>query len=665
MKRVYIIIFALFIILLCSCENEKNRQDRVAAEYSDNKFSYEFNDVTAFTVCDDTVFAVHMDSDYAYAYDSGGEKTAEFFIGGGYHSNLCFDAGRLYAFTYSENGAGITVLDIQKNESAFYAVNIPIPISMAVTDDGIFLIYYDDIYDPYLESVRFRDDDNYFYLGEKAVCVDKDTFGVSDVPINNVVSLKKCGDNEIIYYAYDDIGGYYFTRYNTASGSFSERIYNNSAQNIFSFDFIPENGSVIYADFSNRKLVSVPMAENDCCIDFMCDIVAVNGNDLQYHNGSVYILDGVSGNILRTDYKKSVKDNTEIKILSPEIYSEVPYGCGYRINSQMLSDDEFALSILAGNTDYDICMMTSANLFSQNIRDKGAFYPLNDVPGVREYLDKCFPYIGEAAVNSDGEIWMLPISVDVPCIIYSPENCSKNEIVFNESTTWQYLFDTARRIYQSEGLRSRYQLNEYQAAGDILSRYNSYYAFSGNKPSYNNELFRNVCAMIRENAVNSESLHTWIISYSQYSDLSHYYSEYLFELMPRKFPLDTAYPYEILRAIPTPSLNGHEKGCAECTYFCVNSSSGNLSAALDFISTYCSYMTTRNYSFMLEDETVYPYFGLPLSHDLYNIYSDAQIAFELPAETFWDDYIRYRNGDIGIDELIGEIERKTDMYINE
>lgn len=665
MKRVYIIAFALFIIMLCSCENEKSRQAQLAAEYSDNKFSYELNDVTAFTVCDDTVYAVFKDSDYVYAYDRDGEKTSELFIGGGYHSNLCFDGERLYAFTFSEKGEGITVIDIQKNESAFYAVNIPIPISMAVSGGGIFIIYCDDVFDPYLESVKFRDDDNYFYFGEKAVCVDKETFGVSDVPLNNVIGLKKCGDSEIIYYAYDDIGGYYFTRYSTESGTFSEKIYNNSAQKIFSFDFIPENGSVVYSDFSNRKLVSAPMAEDDCCIDFMCDIVAVNGNDLQYHNGSVYILDGVSGNIIRTDYKKSVKDNTEIKILSPEIYSEVPYGCGYRINSRMLSDDEFALSILAGNTDYDICMMTSAQPFSQNIRDKGAFYPLNDVPGVREYLDRCFPYIGEAAVNSDGEIWMLPISIDVPCIIYSPENCGKNGIVFNESITWQYLFDTARRIYQSEELRDKYQLNEYQAASDILSRYNSYYAFSGDKPSYNNELFRSVCAVIRENAVSSESLHTRIISYSQYADLTQYYGEYLFELMPWKFSLDDAYPYEILRAVPTPSLNGYEKGCAECTYFCVNSNSGNLSAALDFISTYCSYMATRNYSFMLEDETVYPYCGSPLSHDMYNIYSDAQVTFELPTETFWDDYIRYRNGDIGIDELVGEIERKTDMHINE
>lgn len=666
MKRVFfIVILAVFIMPLYSCEIGKNRQDQLTTEYSDNKFSYNLDSVTAFTVYDDIVYAAFRDSDYVCSYDYSGEKTAEFFIGNGYHTNLCFDAAKLYTFTLSESGAGITVLDIQNSESSFYALNISIPISMSVTDDGIYLIYREEIIDPYFESVKFRDDDNYIYLGEKAVRVDKDTFEISEMSINNAVSLKKCSNDEIIYYAYDDIGGYYLTYYNTASKSFSEKIYNNSIQNTLSFDLIPENDNIIYSDFSNHKLVSVPMIEKDSCIDFMCDVVTVEGNDLQYHNGNVYILDRTTENIIRTDYKKSVKNNKEIIILSPEIYSEVPYGCGYRINSRMLSDDEFALSVLAGNTDYDICMMTSEHSFSQNIRDRGAFYPLNDVPGVREYLDMCFPYIGEAASNSDGEIWMLPISVNVPCIMYSPQNCKKNEIIFTENTTWQYLFDTAERMYQNEEFRDKFQINEYQAASDILMRYNSNYAFSENKPSYNNDLFRNICTMTKENAVSSESLHTRIISFSQYNDLSDYYSEYLFELTPQKFSPDSSLPYETLRAIPTPSLNEHEKGCAECTYFCVNANSDNLPAALDFISTYCSYMTMRNDSYLFKDETVYPYYGLPLSHDLYSIYSDAQIVFELPYEMFWDDYIRYRDGIISIDEFISEIERKTDMYMNE
>lgn len=76
-------------------------------------------------------------------------------------------------------------------------------------------------------------------------------------------------------------------------------------------------------------------------------------------------------------------------------------------------------------------------------------------------------------------------------------------------------------------------------------------------------------------------------------------------------------------------------------------------------------MATRNDSFLFKDETVYPYYGLPLSHDLYSIYSNARIVFELPNEMFWNDYIRYRDGIISIDEFINEIERKTDMYMNE
>lgn len=666
MKRFIIItVTTMLAMLICSCSNGNSKQVQTEYMYTDNRFSYELENTASFAVNDDILYAAFYDLPYVYSYSPTGEKDAELYVGEGFHSNLCFSDDMLYMFTLSPDDSGITTVDIHSGENTFTHVNIPIPITMVAADEHIYLIYRDENIDPYLESIKYSENDNYAYFGEKAICINKNTAEITDIPINNVAGLKKCDENKLIYYAYDDVGGYYFTYYDTSSKEFSEKKYNNTIQNTFSFDYIPENKSIIYSDFSNRKLISVPMTENGVQIDFMCGAAAVNGNDMQYHNGNVYILDNSSGDVFRTDYKNAVKDNREIKILSPEIYTEVPYGCGYRINSQMLSDDEFALSILAGNTDFDVCMMTSAQTFSLNIRDKGAFYPLNDVPGVEEYLDKCFPYIGDAAKKSDGKIWMLPIAVDIPCIIYSSESCEKNGISFDKSITWEYLFDTAGRIYLSENLRSKYMLNEFQAASDIINRYNSNYAFSGNKSDYNNELFRNTCTMLRDISVSSESLHTWTESYSQYPDLQTYYSEYLFELKPDKFTLFEEYPFEMLRAVPTPSLDGKEKSCAECTYFCVNANSDNLPSALDFISTYCSYMASKNDTFMLSDESIYPFYGTQLSHDLYIIYSDAQVVFSLPKEIFFYDYFRFRSGEIDTDEFICEIERKADMYMNE
>ena len=175
---------------------------------------------------------------------------------------------------------------------------------------------------------------------------------------NNVINLKPYSKNEIIYYAYDDIGGYYFTIYNIDKKSFSEKKYNNIPKYTYSFDFYDNN--IIYSDFGNRKITSVNIDNNESVIDFIPNVVTVSGNDLKIENGFCYVLDNHTRSIIRVKYNETIKENKEIKFLSSEIYSEVPYGCGYLINTNIIGDDEFALNILAENSEYDICMMSSA-----------------------------------------------------------------------------------------------------------------------------------------------------------------------------------------------------------------------------------------------------------------------------------------------------------------
>lgn len=63
--------------------------------------------------------------------------------------------------------------------------------------------------------------------------------------------------------------------------------------------------------------------------------------------------------------------------------------------------------------------------FGYHLREKGLFYPLNEVAGIQEYLDACFPYVKEAATDEDGNVWMLPVTVDIRSLLVSREAADK------------------------------------------------------------------------------------------------------------------------------------------------------------------------------------------------------------------------------------------------
>jgi len=308
--------------------------------------------------------------------------------------------------------------------------------------------------------------------------------------------------------------------------------------------------------------------------------------------------------------------------------------------------------------------MKSSQPYALSVRDKSAFFPLNSIPEVNSYLEQCFPYIKNSAINSKDEIWMLPISINVPCIIYSPVNCDKYDIKLTESMSWTELFEFSKKLNEDEKLRRQYQLNEFQVNDNILNRYNTYYALNGNKTYYDTELFRSNCKMIINNK-NADFLHTHLNSRSGYSSLSDYYDDYIFEMVETKYQYEDELCYNTLKAVPTPSLYGNEKSCGECMFFCINANSENIESAIDFIRTYCSYMLTTKNNYMLKDSHAYSYYDSPLGSDLYKIYSDSEIAFQMSDEAFLNDYIRYYNEEFSLDEFIKEVERKTNMFINE
>jgi hypothetical protein len=507
--------------------------------------------------------------------------------------------------------------------------------------------------------------DDYYYSGQKAVVCNWQTGETKQMDISNVISF--CRDNygQLLFYAYDDIGGYYFTSYQEETETFGEKRYNNIGF-ADSFDYNDEKKEIIYSKYSEQSIKADVEATGETS-ELLPEALTASGNDIQYQKGFTYILNSINSSLYRVNNKKVLKENKSIVLYLPHYIQDNPLGCGYKMKIETLTEEEFALAILAGDSDFDLCMMGSDDVFSRSIRDKNAYYPLNEVPGVKEYLERCFPYIKQAAAAGNGEIWMLPIAVNASEIIYHEQNCANNGIDIGNVSTHKELADIAGQLYRKESNRDKYSLNRYMLAGDMIDQYNTFYAIKNNQANFDTPLFRNIMKSVKEEIYpEDEALNTWI-----YSPASVYpepfYQSYLFQLSSYRYYVAGEDGFDSLRARGLPDINAEmdNPNVVACTFLCVNPNSENLEDTLKYISDLSYAMQEQTDTYMLKDIGLYTNSESNIIKDLYGIYEDGAISFSLSYEMFWDDYLKYMNNEISLEECIDELQRKTNAYLNE
>lgn len=488
--------------------------------------------------------------------------------------------------------------------------------------------------------------------------IEKNSLTQSDIknPVTFAVS-----ENAVFVYAYDEAGGYFF--YNLDSPD--DKIYTNKLGSITSFEFYGKDNEIAFIGSSAYE-GTLPITR----IDDTSGIIKVSNNIYSFFASDLCVC-GNYAFVLTADnslsYEKHIKrfqlseqllSGEPIKIISSQYFSEIPFAAGVETQFNRLSDDGFSLTVLSLDSNYDLAMINSAQLFSNDIRTKGAFYPLNDIAGVQEYLDSCFPYIKEAASDEDGNIWMLPISIDIPVIVYNAENCLKNNISF--SSDMSDFLDMVNYSYSNSEYCdcNRYELINY-AFYQCLS--------SGN--SFNTDEFRKTALLLKEKCtpeiftLNFDLYSSLITAQGDANDLYYgkIYKDFLFT-----FISDSALQLNIindanLRAAALPKENN--ENIAVCTFLCVNPYSEHLEEAIDYIESVAQNYNQKNKSFVLSDKTMYG--SGALSEDLYDIYKNAKIVFAIPDEVFNNDFAKYLSSEITIDEFISEADRKLSAYLNE
>ena len=124
-----------------------------------------------------------------------------------------------------------------------------------------------------------------------------------------------------------------------------------------------------------------------------------------------------------------------------------------------------------------------------------------------------------------------------------------------------------------------------------------------------------------------------------------------------------AYDINNIRACKLPSITDNHSNTATCYFICVNPASKNLETTLQYISSLCNYLLILDNTMMFSDREIYK--DSSLIDDLYMIYSNGDIQFTYPNDVYINDLEKYLMGQLSLEDLIDESNRRLDIYLNE
>ena len=511
---------------------------------------------------------------------------------------------------------------------------------------------------------------SYTYLGEAVGRVkvgeessDKEVELLSvDFPID-IVGTK---DNTILIYHYSEENGFGFLEFHPKEESLEVVGWKES--NVpDSFFTMCEKGFLFYKErgifFGVAEGVEGKISSKDI---FVKDAPT-------YQRGFLFYMNVLGGCVERIGVADLIKENTPIHLLMhDENMAYTPYDSGYQVKKIVLEEEQYALKVLAQDSDMDMYLLNSRSFVSYNLKEKGAFYALNEVEGVQEYLDACFPYIKEIAQNEEGDIWMIPIGIAVPTLMYHREYCELEETDLSQMNFQQFLsfIEQIETENPNQGSISLLAVIE-----ELFKQYLSVYE------SFDTDIFRVYASQIR----------------TLYEKCGRFVSDLPTKIVQVKFKLDLdeetyLTPEELAQVAPffyeynlyssslfsysdrlgnsdlvgvtgVPKITEEIGNVGLLTFLAVNPKSENLDVALAYISDFCKYMITQKDTFLLDDISMYT--DIPFIKECYEVYKDGTVFFHMDGEVYWNLFWDYVEGKLELEEMITEIERRRLVYMGE
>ena len=395
------------------------------------------------------------------------------------------------------------------------------------------------------------------------------------------------------------------------------------------------------------------------------------GKTPTYQRGFLFyqVEDGVK----RLEVTNVMEQNTPIEMLLPdEDISFEPVDSGNLVKKTVVEPSEYTEKVFTQDTDFDMYLLESRGTISYQIKEKGTFYALNEVEGVREYLDACFPYLKEAATNEDGDIWMIPIGSAVSTLLYHKAYCEENGVDYAQMHFSEFLtlVEEVEVERPEKGCISTFLLIE-----ELFEQYLNVY------DTFDTEVFRTYAKQIRSIEENAGRLYlgedyigsvreTTIIGVNdnvyteqQLAQIPNFFYDNELFIQDGSYYTKRLGQSDLVSVAGMPKVENNTKNIAIIGALIVNPKSKNLKATLEYISDVCKYMLEQKDTFLLADEAMYS--DYPFIKQNYEIYKEGSVHFAMDMDVYWNTFWDYVKGNIELEKMIKEIEQKRKNYVGE
>lgn len=402
------------------------------------------------------------------------------------------------------------------------------------------------------------------------------------------------------------------------------------------YDGMRNSRGLLMADFDNLDLEVEVYDDSTAWIsDFR----------IWYGNGKVYLQDAGSQKLVSFPLSAIQKKNKAVRLVATGELSDIaPYGCGYRLERIEEEWDKIALKMLAQDTDYDLCLNSSGYSKSIAMRDSNVFYPLNDLPGIEEYLDRCFPYIREAATTEDGSIWMLPFSANLYAMLVQEERAAERGLALHDDMTLYEFSELVRRLSEQE--QGLFMVYPQEVGDDVLKRYFWHNASVQDGTFLDilenlRVLYRNESLLNPPGNVNQEILLCTVEAFGRY---------------PRYSTREGFSIYSV------PKGEAADKNNVTLYYFVVNGKSKYREEALGYLTDLIAYLMRRDDLMIFKD---YQAENGSVEERIHELFGNGEVSFAVDEDVYQKDFEDVLRSDRVLEEYVQEVERRLLLYWGE
>lgn len=396
--------------------------------------------------------------------------------------------------------------------------------------------------------------------------------------INHLINMTVSDDGTLILYGYVADMEYCLMSFDEANNAV-KIIAKYKDSKFDTFAIANQDQDIIYIyNMNSRGIVISNINRLDEEAELYQDAVVLH-SEIYCVNGNVYCSNW-DGNIISFSLSELQAKNQTIRYIVSERKVDAPYGCGYTMERNALGLEQFTLKVLALDTDYDLCLIDTNNSGSYDLIRNGVFYPLNELAGMKEYLSSCYPYVKEAVTDSEGEIWGMPIEVNIPGLLVNETYMSEHDLSLSNPCTYEEILSLQSRLNTEQE-----SLVDYS---DSVLFINFMEQFFLKNESMNTDIFRDTVGVL-------QTYREYIPDYFHFQ--LDYHDDFIFSycrgvLEYSRILMGKPYSNR-LEVYPMPRLELTDPNVGSAYVLAVNPHSDRLADTLSYLESYIAYQMER------------------------------------------------------------------------